>query len=72
MLGAGAIRSGAYDTVLVFGVEKMPKGMIRSSFFEPWQEESGLGRHARLLRAAGPAAHAGLGRDQGPPGRGWW
>ncbi len=42
MLGAGAIRSGAYDTVLVFGVEKMPKGMIRSSFFEPWQEESGL------------------------------
>jgi len=42
MLGAGAIRAGAYDTVLVFGVEKMPKGMIRSSFFEPWQEESGL------------------------------
>jgi len=42
MLGAGAIRAGAYDTVLVFGIEKMPKGMIRSSFFEPWQEESGL------------------------------
>ncbi len=42
MLGAGAIRAGAYDTVLVFGVEKMPKGMIQSSFFEPWQEESGL------------------------------
>jgi acetyl-CoA acetyltransferase len=42
MLGAGAIRAGAYDSVLVFGVEKMPKGMIRSSFFEPWQEESGL------------------------------
>ncbi len=42
MLGAAAIRAGAYDTVLVFGVEKMPKGMIRSSFFEPWQEESGL------------------------------
>jgi acetyl-CoA acetyltransferase len=42
MLGAGAIRAGAYDNVLVFGVEKMPKGMIRSSFFEPWQEESGL------------------------------
>jgi len=42
MLGAAAIRAGAYDTVLVFGVEKMPKGMIRSSFFEPWQEQSGL------------------------------
>ena len=42
MLGAGAIGAGAYDTVLVFGVEKMPQGMIRSSFFEPWQEESGL------------------------------
>jgi len=42
MLGAAAIHAGVYDTVLVFGVEKMPKGMIRSSFFEPWQEESGL------------------------------
>jgi acetyl-CoA acetyltransferase len=42
MLGAAAIDAGAYDTVLVFGVEKMPKGMIRSSFFELWQEESGL------------------------------
>src|SRR5580692_12614323 len=42
MLAAGAIRAGTYDTVLVFGVEKMPKGMIRSSFFEPWQEASGL------------------------------
>jgi acetyl-CoA acetyltransferase len=35
MLAAGAIRAGQYDTVLVFGVEKMPKGIIRSSFFEP-------------------------------------
>ncbi len=61
MLGAGAIRAGAYDTVLVFGVEKMPKGMIRSSFFEPWQEESGLAatpayfalRAQRLMRDSG-------------------
>lgn len=61
MLGAGAIRSGAYDTVLVFGVEKMPKGMIRSSFFESWQEESGLGatpayfalRAQRLMQDSG-------------------
>jgi acetyl-CoA acetyltransferase len=42
MLGAASVRSGQYDTVLVFGVEKMPKGIIRSSFFEPWQEEAGM------------------------------
>ena len=42
MLAAGAIRAGQYDCVLVFGIEKMPKGIIRSSFFEPWREESGL------------------------------
>ncbi len=41
-LGVGAIRSGRYDTVLVFGMEKMPRGIIRSSFFEPWREEAGL------------------------------
>jgi len=45
----------------VFGVEKMPKGIIRSSFFEPWREEAGLAatpayfalRAQRLLREAG-------------------
>ena len=42
MLAAAAIRAGQYDTVLVFGVEKMPKGIIRSSFFEPWQEAAGM------------------------------
>ena len=42
MLAAAAIRAGQYDTVLVFGTEKMPRGIIRSSFFEPWQEEAGL------------------------------
>ena len=42
MMAAGAIRAGQYDTALVFGTEKMPKGIIRSSFFEPWQEEAGL------------------------------
>ncbi len=41
-LAAAAIRAGQYDTVLVFGMEKMPKGIIRSSFFEPWREEAGL------------------------------
>jgi len=60
-LAAGAIRAGQYDSVLVFGVEKMPKGIIRSSFFEPWREEGGLAatpayfalRAQRLLREAG-------------------
>jgi acetyl-CoA acetyltransferase len=42
MLGAAAIRAGQYDTVVVFGVEKMPRGIIRSSFFDPWQEEAGF------------------------------
>jgi acetyl-CoA acetyltransferase len=61
MLAAGAIRAGQYDTVLVFGIEKMPRGIIRSSFFEPWREESGLAatpayfalRAQRLMREAG-------------------
>ncbi len=60
-LAAGAIRAGQYDCVLVFGVEKMPKGIIRSSFFEPWREEAGLAatpayfalRAQRLLREPG-------------------
>ena len=41
-LAAAAIRAGQYDTALVFGIEKMPKGIIRSTFFEPWREEAGL------------------------------
>jgi len=42
MLAASSITAGQYDTVLVFGIEKMPKGIIRSSFFEAWQEEAGF------------------------------
>jgi acetyl-CoA acetyltransferase len=61
MLAAGAIQAGQYRTVLVFGVEKMPKGIIRSSFFEPWQEEGGFSatpayfalRAQRLMRDTG-------------------
>jgi acetyl-CoA C-acetyltransferase len=61
MLAAGAIRSGQYDCVLVFGIEKMPRGIIRSSFFEPWREEAGLAatpayfalRAQRLMRESG-------------------
>jgi acetyl-CoA acetyltransferase len=41
-LGAAAIASGQRDQVLVFGMEKMPRGIIRSSFFPPWCEEAGL------------------------------
>ena len=41
-LAAGAIRAGQHESVLVFGIEKMPKGIIRSSFFEPWREQAGL------------------------------
>ena len=61
MLAAGAIRAGQYDEILVFGIEKMPKGIIRSSFFEPWREEAGLAatpayfalRAQRLMRESG-------------------
>jgi acetyl-CoA acetyltransferase len=61
MLAGGAIRSGQYDCVLVFGIEKMPRGIIRSSFFEPWREEAGLAatpayfalRAQRLMRESG-------------------
>lgn len=41
-LAAAAIRAGQYETVLVFGMEKMPRGIIRSSFFDPWREQAGL------------------------------
>jgi acetyl-CoA acetyltransferase len=41
-LAADGIRGGRYRTVLVVGVEKMPKGVIRSSYFEPWREALGL------------------------------
>ena len=41
-LGAAQVASGAADRVLVFGLEKMPRGIVRSSFFEPWREEAGL------------------------------
>jgi len=41
-LGTDLIRSGRYRNVLVFGMEKMPRGMIRSSFFPPWCEQAGL------------------------------
>lgn len=42
LLATLALRAHAYECVAVLGMEKMPKGMIRSSFFEPWQEQAGL------------------------------
>jgi acetyl-CoA acetyltransferase len=65
MLAAGAIRAGQYDTVLVFGTEKMPKGIIRSSFFEPWQEEAGLAATPAFfgLRAHRLAINSGVTKD---------
>ena len=61
MLAGAAIRAGQYDCALVFGIEKMPRGIIRSSFFEPWREEAGLAatpayfalRAQRLMRESG-------------------
>jgi acetyl-CoA acetyltransferase len=61
MLAGGAIRAGQYDCALAFGIEKMPRGIIRSSFFEPWREEAGLAatpayfalRAQRLMRESG-------------------
>ncbi len=60
-LGVSQIASGQADCVLVFGIEKMPRGVIRSSFFAPWQECAGLTpapayfalRAQRLLREHG-------------------
>ncbi|HEX3796461.1 MAG TPA: thiolase family protein [Acidimicrobiales bacterium] len=65
MLAAGAIRAGQYDTVLVFGTEKMPRGIIRSSFFEPWQEEAGLAATPAFfgLRAQRLAMTSGVTKD---------
>jgi len=65
MLAGAAIRGGQYDTVLVFGVDKMPKGIIRSSFFEPWQEEAGLAATPSFfaLRAQRLALTSGVTKD---------
>jgi acetyl-CoA acetyltransferase len=65
-MAAGAIRAGRYDTALVFGIEKMPKGIIRSSFFEPWREQMGLASTPAYfaLRAQRFMAESGITKDQ--------
>ena len=62
-LAAASIRSGQHDHVLAFGIEKMPKGVIRSSFFAPWQEAAGLSPAPAFfaLRAQRLLAEADLG-----------
>jgi acetyl-CoA acetyltransferase len=63
-LAVNGIAAGRYDAVLVFGMEKMPRGVIRSSFFEPWRERAGLAvtpayfalRAQRLMRDSGVTA----------------
>lgn len=64
-LGADAIATGRHDRVLVFGIEKMPKGVIRSSFFAPWQESAGLNPAPAYfaLRAQRLLAETGLTED---------
>ena len=64
-LGAASIASGQHERVLVFGIEKMPKGIIRSSFFAPWQEAAGLSPAPAFfaLRAQRLLADTGLTSD---------
>jgi acetyl-CoA acetyltransferase len=52
--------------VLVFGIEKMPKGIIRSSFFEPWREQAGLAATPAYfaLRAQRLMRESGVSKDQ--------
>ena len=50
-------------------VEKMPRGIIRSSFFEPWQEEAGLAATPAYFALRAQRLMPDLGGDQGPPGR---
>jgi acetyl-CoA acetyltransferase len=66
MLAGGAIRAGQYDCALVFGIEKMPRGIIRSSFFEPWREEAGLAATPAYfaLRAQRLMRESGVSKDQ--------
>jgi acetyl-CoA acetyltransferase len=64
-LGTQAIADGRYDTVLVLGVERMPKGIIRSSFFTPEQEAAGFSPAPAYfaLRAQRLLADTGLTKD---------
>lgn len=41
LMGRQALLAGDHDVVVVVGVEKMPRGMMRMDYFEPWRRQSG-------------------------------
>ena len=63
-LAAAAVAAGRYDRVLVFGIEKMPSGIIDSTFFDTWRKQGGLAatpayfglRARRLMLGSGVTA----------------
>jgi acetyl-CoA acetyltransferase len=65
-LAAAAIAEGRYDRVLVLGMEKMPSGIIDSTFFETWRKRGGLAATPAYfgLRARRLMATAGVTADQ--------
>ena len=70
MLGAAAIRAGGLRHRARLRRGEDAQGHDPVVVLRAVAGGVGPGRHARLLRPAGPAPHAGLGRDQGPPGPG--
>jgi acetyl-CoA acetyltransferase len=65
-LAAAAIAEGRYDRVLVLGMEKMPSGIIDSTFFEEWRKQGGLAATPAYfgLRARRLMITAGVTREQ--------
>lgn len=64
-LAAAAIADGRYERVLAFGLEKMPSGIIDSTFFEPWRKQAGLAATPAYfgLRARRLMVTSGVTRD---------
>ena len=58
MLAAAAIRAGQYDTVLVFGTEKMPRGHHPLLLLRALAGGGGPRRHARPSSVCGRSASA--------------
>ncbi len=65
-LAAAAIAEGRYERVLVLGMEKMPSGIIDSTFFEEWRKQGGLAATPAYfgLRARRLMITAGVTREQ--------
>ena len=60
-LGAAAVASGEHDRVLVFGMEKMPRGIIRS-----------LGLRKAIYSTTATHGHFGRAPGEGGPGTFTW